>query len=208
MQGIIILYMKVYHYSRDKFNKYMGFSEARLDPMVHGRFVCPAYATFEKPPFVDKKTEYLYFDVANKKWDVKQIPKHRFKDNSNDGTEKHINTNNKYHIRRNQRNRIRSPNPYIIQASAPASASTVRSTPPAPRIRQAEKDYVTAMIGLTRSDWTQLTDVNLTQESKFEWLQFRRELREILFKCKPVNGVFPEIKEVALFPKKPKSVWL
>ena len=189
--------MKVYHYSRDKFNKYMGFSEARLDPMVPGRFVCPAYATFEKPPFVDKKTEYLYFDVANKKWDVKQIPKHRFKDNSNDGTEKHINSNNKYHIRRNQRNRVRSPNPYVIQASAPA-----------PRIGQAEKDYVTAMIGLTRSDWTQLTDVNLTQESKFEWLQFRRELREILFKCKPVNGVFPEIKEAAIFPKKPKSVWL
>ena len=193
--------MKVYHYSRDKFNKYMGFSEARLDPMVPRRFVCPAYATFEKPPFVDKKTEYLYFDVANKKWDVKQIPKHRFKDNSNDGTEKHINSNNKYHIRKNQRNRVRSPNPYVIQASAPASAST-------PSISQAEKDYVTAMIGLTRSDWTQLTDVNLTQESKFEWLQFRRELREILFKCKPVNGVFPEIKEAAIFPKKPKSVWL
>ena len=191
--------MKVYHYSRDKFNKYMGFSEARLDPMVPGRFVCPAYATFEKPPFVDKKTEYLYFDVANKKWDVKQIPKHRFKDNSNDGTEKHINSNNKYHIRRNQRNRVRSPNPYVIQASALAST---------PSISQAEKDYVTAMIGLTRSDWTQLTDVNLTQESKFEWLQFRRELREILFKCKPVNGVFPEIKEAAIFPKKPKSVWL
>lgn len=195
--------MKVYHYSRDKFNKYMGFSEARMDPMVPGRFVCPAYATFEKPPFVDKKTEYLYFDVANKKWDVKQIPKHRFKDNSNDGTEKHINSNNKYHIRRNQRNRVRSPNPYVIQA--PASTSTV---PSAPSISQAEKDYVTAMIGLTRSDWTQLTDVNLTQESKFEWLQFRRELREILFKCKPVNGVFPEIKEAAIFPKKPKSVWL
>ena len=200
--------MKVYHYSRDKFNKYMGFSEARLDPMVPGRFVCPAYATFEKPPFVDKKTEYLYFDVANKKWDVKQIPKHRFKDNSNDGTEKHINSNNKYHICRNQRNRVISPNPYVIQASAPASASTVRSAPSAPSISQAEKDYVTAMIGLTRSDWTQLTDVNLTQESKFEWLQFRRELREILFKCKPVNGVFPEIKEAAIFPKKPKSVWL
>ena len=193
--------MKVYHYSRDKFNKYMGFSEARMDPMVPGRFVCPAYATFEKPPFVDKKTEYLYFDVANKKWDVKQIPKHRFKDNSNDGTEKHINTNNKYHIRKNQRNRVRSPNPYVIQAPAPTSTST-------PSISQAEKDYVTAMIGLTRSDWTQLTDVNLTQESKFEWLQFRRELREILFKCKPVNGVFPEIKEAAIFPKKPKSVWL
>lgn len=201
MHGIIILYMKVYHYSRDKFNKYLGFSEARLDPMVPGRFVCPAYATFQQPPFFDKKTEYLYFDVANKKWDIKQIPKHRFKDDLNDETEKPINTNNKYHIRKNQRNRVRSPNPYVIQASAPASAST-------PSISQAEKDYVTAMIGLTRSDWTQLTDVNLTQESKFEWLQFRRELREILFKCKPVNGVFPEIKDAAIFPKKPKSVWL
>ena len=158
---------------------------------------------FSTTPIFDKKTEYLYFDVANKKWDIKQIPKHRFKDDSNDETEKPINTNNKYHIRKNQRNRVRSPNPYVIQASAPASAPA-----PPPSISQAEKDYVTAMIGLTRSDWTQLTDVNLTQESKFEWLQFRRELREILFKCKPVNGVFPEIKEAAIFPKKPKSVWL
>jgi hypothetical protein len=148
--------MKVYHYSRDKHHQYSGKSDARLDPMVPNRYVCPAFATFDKPPISNVTGDSIFFNIDEKKWCIKQIPKD------------------------NLRNKI--------------------------KIHQVEKDYINAYSGLTMSDWTQLGDVNLTANSKKEWVEFRSKLRQIMFDRKPINNVFPQV-ESPIFPTKPKTFW-
>ena len=44
---------------------------------------------------------------------------------------------------------------------------------------------------LSRSDWTQLPDVTLTNEQKAAWAAYRQQLRDFPAICNPANPVWP-----------------
>lgn len=52
---------------------------------------------------------------------------------------------------------------------------------------------------LQQSDWTQLVDVSLSTESRQEWQEYRRQLREITSTyVDPSDVVFPDLPDAAI----------
>jgi hypothetical protein len=46
---------------------------------------------------------------------------------------------------------------------------------------------------LAQSDWTQLSDVALTEDQKSDWKKYRQELRDLPENCDPKNPIYPSI---------------
>lgn len=48
---------------------------------------------------------------------------------------------------------------------------------------------------LSRSDWTALTDCQLTQTKKDEWATYRQALRDITLQLDPDNIIWPDVPQ-------------
>ena len=207
----IINIMKVYHYTQDNVKAYRGFTEAEKSPLEESVYFLPEHATFQKVPEYNETTHIAVFNENTEQWSIIDKPKPA----PEPVVEEIVNKEEEPYV----------PPPLVTPTifPPPEEPNKEEIDPNAPEQvpvltvdelhRYTEEDRAKSKFLLEHCDWTQLQDINITEQSKNEWNEYRKKLRNIYKDRKPtldfdnMKVIFPTI-ERANFPEEPETEWI
>ncbi len=213
--------MKVYHYTQDNVKAYRGFTDAEKSPLEENIYFLPEHSTFKKVPEHDETTHMATFNENTEEWRIVVKPKiEPIVEQIVEEKEDVVNT-----VEEVVEEESYVPPPLVTSTifPPPEEPNKEEIDPNAPKQvpiltldesdRYTEEDRAKSKFLLEHCDWTQLQDINITEQSKNEWNEYRKNLRKIYKDRKPtfdydnMKVIFPDI-ERANFPEEPNTEWI
>lgn len=171
--------MKLFHYHTET-KEYVSTTEAEPMPRVQGEYIIPASCTTIPPSGTELDNTIFVFDVALSVWNLVSDYRGITAYNVNDGS-KII-----PELGWTPGNTSTFVTPTDVNNQIWNGSAWVFNRDKALTPIRKNRDKL-----LTACDYTQLSDVELTDAKKLEWKTYRQELRDFPETCDPQNPVWP-----------------